>query len=130
MYDQRLVLDSTVERLKGLGIGIHVRSVLLQGLLLQSPYNWPNHLSSAFRAHHARWLEQLQQEEVSPLAAALGFAHAIEGVEAVLVGVVSRHELVQILQAWSHIEASPTNSTLDWAWGNEKDIDPRFWPRR
>jgi len=130
VYDQRLIRDGTVDRLQDLGIAVHVRSVLLQGLLLQSPHHWPDHLSPAFRVHHARWLEHLHQEGLSPLAGALGFVHACEGVEAVLVGVVAVQELAQVLQAWSQAEASPPEALLDWAWDNAVDLDPRRWPPR
>jgi aryl-alcohol dehydrogenase-like predicted oxidoreductase len=130
VYDQRLNRDGTVARLQDLGIAVHVRSVLLQGLLLQSPHHWPDHLSAAFRDHHARWLEHLHQDGLSPLAGALGFVRACEGVEAVLVGVVADQELAQVLQAWSQAEASPPEAPLDWAWENAVDLDPRRWPPR
>lgn len=130
VFDQRLIHDGTVSRLQDLGIAVHVRSVLLQGLLLQSPHQWPDHLSTAFRDHHARWLEHLHQEGLSPLAGALGFVRACNGVEAALVGVVSGQELAQVLQAWSQAEASPPQAPLDWAWENVEDLDPRRWPLR
>lgn len=130
VYDQRLIRDGTVDRLQDLGIAVHVRSVLLQGLLLQSPHYWPDYLSPAFRIHHARWLEHLHQEGLSPLAGALGFVRARKAVEAVLVGVVAGQELAQVLQAWSQVEASPPESPPDWAWESEMDLDPRRWSPR
>ena len=130
VFDQRLIRDGTVSRLQELGISVHVRSVLLQGLLLQSPHHWPDHLSPVFRDHHARWLEHLHQEGLSPLAGALGFVRASEGVEAVLVGVVSSQELDQVLRAWSQAGSSPPEAPLDSAWENAVDLDPRCWPPR
>ena len=130
VYDQRLIRDGTVEKLKDLGISVHVRSVFLQGLILQSPRQWPVHLSPMFRDHHARWLEELYQLGLTPLESALGFVRACQGVEAVLVGVLSRHELDQVLQAWSQVASFPLHSSLKWAWGNALDIDPRRWPPR
>ena len=130
VYDQRLIRDGTVARLQDLGIAVHVRSVLLQGLLLQSPSRWPGHLSAAFCDHHARWLEQLHHEGLSPLAGALGFVRACEGIEAVLVGVLAVKELAQVLHAWRQAEVSPQKAPLDWAWGNAVDLDPRRWPPR
>ena len=130
VYDQRLIRDGTLSRLQDLRIAVHVRSVLLQGLLLQSPHQWPDHLSPAFRVHHARWLEHLHQEGLSQLAGVLGFVRACKGVEAVLVGVAASQQLSQVLEAWRHVEASPTEAPLDWAWENERDLDPRCWPPR
>ena len=130
VYDQRLLQDGTIKRLLDLGIAVHVRSVLLQGLLLQAPDHWPDHLSAGFRDHHARWLDHLHQEGISPLAGALGFVHACEGVEAVLIGVVAVHELAQVIEAWSQAKESTLEAPMDWGWENEVDLDPRSWPPR
>jgi aryl-alcohol dehydrogenase-like predicted oxidoreductase len=130
VYDQRLIRNGTIGKLQDLGIAVHVRSVLLQGLLLQSPEHWPAHLSPAFRYHHARWLEQLHQEGVSPLDGALGFVRGCEGIEAVLCGVVSRKELVEVLESWSHPNGHVEETPEKWAWKDSMDIDPRRWPPR
>jgi aryl-alcohol dehydrogenase-like predicted oxidoreductase len=130
VYDQRLIRDGTVGRLRDLGIAVHVRSVLLQGLLLQPPEHWPAHLSSAFRNHHARWMEHLHQLGVSPLGGALGCVRACEGVEAVLCGVVSRKELAQILEFWCQPKGSVPSVPENWAWEDVMDLDPRRWPPR
>lgn len=130
VYDQRLIRDGTVARLHDLGIAVHVRSVLLQGLLLQSPEHWPAHLSPAFRNHHARWMERLGLKGVSPLTGALGFVRGCEDVEAVLCGVVSRKELVEVLESWSHSKWPVEETPEKWAWENTMDIDPRRWPPR
>ena len=130
VYDQRPIRNGTIGKLQDLGIAVHVRSVLLQGLLLQSPEHWPAHLSPAFRNHHARWLEQLHQEGVSPLAGALAFVRGCEGVESVLCGVSWRKELVEVLESWSHPKWSAEKTPEEWAWENVMDIDPRRWPPR
>ena len=130
VYDQRLIHDGTVGYLKDLGIAVHVRSVLLQGLLLQPPQDWPAHLKPAFREHHDRWLKHLHQRKLSPLAGALGFIRSCEGVEAVLCGVVSRQELAEVLQAWGQSKDLVSQSPEDWAWRDPIDLDPRRWPPR
>ena len=127
VYDQRLIRDGTINRLRNLGIAVHVRSVLLQGLLLQSPHKWPDHLSAAFRDHHVRRLKHLRQQQLSPLSGALNFVHACEDVEAVLIGVVARQELAEILQVWRQAQSSPHEMPLEWAWENAMDLDPRRW---
>lgn len=130
VYDQRLIRDGTIGRLLDLGIAVHVRSVFLQGLILQSIKNWPNHLTPAFRDHHTRWLEYLFQKRLSPLVGALSFIRACEGVEAILCGVLSRQELAQVLQAWNESKAHVLDSPNSWAWQCRLDIDPRSWPAR
>ena len=130
VYDQRLVRNDTLARLHQRGIAVHVRSVLLQGLLLQSPQQWPPHLSPMFLEHHSRWLENLHQKGLSQLAGALDFVRACEGVEAIIFGVLTVNELAQVLQAWSHLEDSPLQEYSEWAWDNVMDLDPRHWPTR
>ena len=129
VYDQRLMRDGTVTRLQDLGIAVHVRSVLLRDCCfsLLTSGRITCHLRSI---HHARWLEHLHQAGLSPLAGALGFVRACEGVEAVLVGVVAGQELAQVLEAWSQAEVSRPGVLLDWAWDNAVDFDPRRWPPR
>ena len=128
VYDQRLIRDGTVARLQDLGIAVHVRSVLLQGLLLQLPQAWPHHLSPEFFEHHDRWLEYLNTQGLSPLAGALGFVRSCEGIEAVLVGVLSGSELSQVCTAWTQASMISAGLKVDWAWGNVLDLDPRHWP--
>jgi aryl-alcohol dehydrogenase-like predicted oxidoreductase len=130
VYDQRLIRDGTVAKLLDLGIAVHVRSVFLQGLLLQSLQHWPDHLSPAFRKHHGQWHEHLHRLGVSPLAGALGFIRSCEGVEAALIGVVSVQELTEVLQIWSQAETAPPEPSPDWAWEDPIDLDPRLWSPR
>ena len=130
IYDQRLIRDGTVSYLHERGISVHVRSVLLQGLLLQSPQQWPDYLSQELRAHHTQWLEHLQLRGISPLAGALEFIRLCEGVEAVVFGVTSRQELAQVLQAWEDKKTIPPEAQQKWAWKNVNDLDPRLWPSR
>ena len=130
VYNQHLIRDGTLERLQDLGVAVHARSVLLQGLLLQLPQDWPIHLSPEFRDHHSRWLQHLNDMELSPIAGALGFVRACEGLEAVLVGVLSVSELAQVLQAWSQAEMVTSEVAIDWAWEKMVDMDPRRWPPR
>ena len=128
VYDQRLIRDGTVGRLLDLGIAVHVRSVLLQGLLVQPIKYWPDYLSQSFRDHHKSWLDHLDQLGLSPMAGALGFVRAVEGIEAILVGVLSENELKEVLQVWSHTSYISMESNSDWFWEKSNDIDPRLWP--
>ena len=119
---------TTVNKLLDMDIAVHVRSVLLQGLLLKAPQHWPDHLSLALRHHHFRWLDYLSHNGISPLAGALGFIRTCTGVEAVLCGVVSRQELSEVLQAWSQSKTHILESPEGWAWQSRLDLDPRGWP--
>ena len=129
VYDQRLITDGTIGRLKSYGIAIHARSVFLQGLLLQPSQSWPRHLSDSFVDHHDEWLKEVRQQDLTPLAAALGFMSTCEELEAFLVGVQTLDELIEILQTWNKMRISPVKGPLNSGWENELDLDPRKWPK-
>ena len=128
LYDQRLLKDGTVARLKSLGIGVHARSLFLQGLLLQSSKYWPEFISPAFREHHLKFQDYLFQQGLSLLEGILYFARSCQSLEAFLIGVLSVQELEGILKAWSG--SYKINSLDEWAWETPSDLDPRLWPSR
>ena len=100
LYDQRLLADGTITRLRAEGCAVHARSLYLQGLLLSPSASWPAWVDSTDRDHHAR-LEKLSAARgCSLLECALGFARAQEDLEAVVLGLCSLRELEQLLRAW------------------------------
>ena len=128
IYDQRLKIDGTISELHGRGIAVHVRSVFLQGLILQSSQYWPSHLSNSFCQHHTRWLNYLSVLDLSPIAGALAFVRETAGIEAVLVGVASEQEFSELLKVWFELGQVSCESQDSWAWNNIYDLDPRRWP--
>ena len=130
IYDQRLLHDGSIQKLRKLGLAIHVRSVFLQGLLLQDYSYWPSSLSSEFRLHHKNLQSYLQLQGVSLLEGALAFVRGCEGVEAVLVGVLSVSEFSEILKAWKRVLPLQSISFADFAWENKLDLDPRQWKQQ
>ena len=130
LYDQRLLRDGTLARLHSLGIGVHARSLFLQGLLLQPSTYWPEFLSSDFRSHHAKLQQYLVNQGLTLLEAAFVFARSCQSLEALLIGVLTADELEEILQAWSRSLSAEIGELDYWAWGNRADLDPRCWPSR
>ena len=129
LYDQRLLLDGSVDRLKSAGLAIHARSLLLQGLLLKPADQWPSFLSANFRRHHRLLVQYLAKRGLSLLDAALAFARSCDGLEAVLVGVLSAEELAELLATWNTVDAVERETVSGWSWGNGQDLDPRCWPK-
>jgi aryl-alcohol dehydrogenase-like predicted oxidoreductase len=124
--DQRLLRDGTIERLAGRGIAIHVRSIFLQGLLLQNPADTPARLSRTLPLLE-RWWSMCRDQGVPPLAAALRFGLDIKGIERIIVGVHSAAHLREIIAA---TQISLTG--LDWpalAAHDPGAVDPRRWPK-
>lgn len=123
VFDQRLVASGTLSELARKGVAIHVRSVFLQGLLLQSPGQWPGRFTTC-QPIVRRYHEHLEQLGVSPLAAALEFAIRQPGVEAVLIGVENQQQLEDCLAA----DTTPQTLNLqEFACEDLNLIDPRRW---
>ena len=130
LYDQRLLLDGTVAQLNSTGLAIHARSILLQGLLLKPVDEWPLFLSCDFRNHHHQLMQHLEKCGLSLRDAALAFARNCDSLEAVLVGVLSAGELSKLLASWNTMDTVEMGPVAAWAWRNDQDLDPRFWPTR
>lgn len=122
--DQRLLVDGTLAGLAGLGIEIHARSILQQGLVFLDPDRLPASL-----AHGKKLLAEragrLADAGTTPLAAGLHFALRCPEVARVVVGVTSLAEWRQVAAA-----ASAPAPDLDWAALATDDpvvLDPRRW---
>ena len=130
IYDQRLLRNGTVECLKAAGVAVHARSLLLQGLILRSADDWPSFLTSDFRLHHHSLCQHVASNALTLLDAALAFGRSCKDLEAVLVGVLSADELLQVLSVWSAPKQEALGPLSAWAWENWQDLDPRCWPPR
>lgn len=128
LFDQRLLQDGTVSRLREGGTAVHARSLYLQGLLLTPSVQWPPWVIPEVRSHHQR-LEVLARERGCRLIdLALGFAQRQEDLEAVVIGVCSCHELAELSAAW--LETPPLQK-IEWELWPLNDqvlLDPRRWP--
>jgi aryl-alcohol dehydrogenase-like predicted oxidoreductase len=129
LYDQRLTADGTIARLRAQGCAVHARSLYLQGLLLTPVASWPAWVNPVSREHHARLEQVATDRECSLLDCALGFARAQLDLEAVVLGLCSRLELQQLLQAWGRISPWEEGEWRTWALQDAGILDPRHWPR-
>jgi aryl-alcohol dehydrogenase-like predicted oxidoreductase len=129
LYDQRLLSDGTIARLRAQGCAVHARSLFLQGLLLSPTASWPVWVDPAAREHHAR-LENLAADRgCTLLECAVGFARAQQDLEAVVLGLCSRHELEQLLQAWDNLAPWDGMEWCEWSLDRSEILDPRRWPQ-
>lgn len=114
VIDQSIASSGWLTRLSEMNIEIHIRSVFLQGLLLQQP----NERSVAF----SKWSPVFAQfdswssaQQTSPLAACLGHVLSYPEVSRVIIGVTSANELRQIITASSgdHVRAPQSLQVTD-----------------
>jgi len=118
VFDQRLIEDGSLDRLKKENVDIHARSALLQGLLLMpvesiSPWFMP--IMPKIKRFHAL----AQEMGISPLQLALGFVNALEQVDRVVIGVNNLAQLQEIVEV--------ANVVIDVVQCQELSVqDPRF----
>ena len=131
IYDQRLLKDSFINKLLDKNITIHIRSIFLQGLLLQVSKKWPKHINKSFLNHHIIYEKELLSKNISLMDSAISFIKGLNFAELVLFGVTSISEFKAINESWN-CKKSMINK-LDFKlfkWDIEEDIDPRKWKCR
>jgi aryl-alcohol dehydrogenase-like predicted oxidoreductase len=98
VFDRLLETSGWLSRLSKMNVEVHVRSVFLQGLLIQKPNERP--------ANFEKWNQEfvnfdswIVSRHVSPLTACLGHVLSYPEISTVLVGVTSSNELAEIIAA-------------------------------
>jgi aryl-alcohol dehydrogenase-like predicted oxidoreductase len=97
-FDRRMQSSGWMMRLGRRGIGLHVRSVFLQGLLLMDDDRRPSSFDPWTTLWQA-WRKWLRHERVTALEAATRFVLAWPDIERAVVGVDSEGQLAEILAA-------------------------------
>lgn len=98
IIDRRLQSSGWLSKLKAADVEVHVRSAFLQGLLLMDKSQRPQKFER-WDTLWETWDAWLAQHGLTPLQACLGFLNVCEGVDRVVVGVDSRQQLTEILNA-------------------------------
>ena len=127
LFDQRLLQDGTVARLRAGGSAIHARSLYLQGLLLKPAVQWPHWVNSETRRHKEELEALAHKKGCQAIDLALGFARAQTDLEAVVLGVCSIEELEALLQSWSSVSPWGKSEWRTWALNCPNILDPRRW---
>jgi len=114
VIDQSIASSGWLTRLSEMNVEIHIRSIFLQGLLLQQP----NERSAGF----SRWSSVFAQfdswtnaQQMSPLTACIGHVLSYPEVSRVIIGVTSANELKQIIAASTseHVRAPQSLQVTD-----------------
>jgi aryl-alcohol dehydrogenase-like predicted oxidoreductase len=86
VLDRRLATSGWLARLHAAGVEIHVRSLFLQGLLLMNSALRPGYFNR-WQSLLKRWQAWLEEQELTPLRACVGFALSHPEVDRAVVGV-------------------------------------------
>jgi len=101
VFDQRLLRSGHLAELRTRKIEVHIRSVFLQGLLLMPLEEVPPYFAPwnpQLRRYHA-WL---QQQNLTPLQAALEFMNCVAAAETLVCGINTLEQLEEICAALRH----------------------------
>ena len=131
IYDQSLVRSGLVNKLKNNGISIHARSIFLQGLLLKRS-NLPKFMSKEMNAHHTKLINYLDKNNISLLDASLAFIKSFSQLEAFVIGISCKKELIEIINSLVNFEKENVQLFEElkcFCWNNQNDLDPRLWQK-
>ncbi|MDE2397489.1 MAG: aldo/keto reductase [Burkholderiales bacterium] len=119
--DQRIAEPGVAQGLGG--VEIHLRSALLQGLLVMPPARAQQRLAVAAPALR-RWHAWCAAQGMPPLVAALSVAKSFAAVSAVVIGVDSLEQWNEVARAWQRAEAK---TAAELACADPAVVDPRRW---
>ncbi len=131
IYDQRFINNGTLDNFRRKGVAVHIRSIFLQGLILQNPNLWPSFLTDEFISHHMGFIEDIKNIGSTELVESLNFALRLN-IEAVIVGISSLNDLRNILKTYNQLKNGKLNHMEDYlkySWDNKEDLDPRLWKK-
>lgn len=130
VFDQRLITSGWLDRLVGMGVEVHARSVYLQGLLVLPPArrpSWCAHWRDAFAA----WDHWLARHDTTAAQAAFAFVFREPRITRVVVGIDSPDQCAALLEMARNPILEPfldcPFETL--AQSDESLLNPAHWPR-
>ena len=130
VYDQRLLKKEVIRKIKENNISIHIRSIFLQGLLLQESSKWPKFINKSFLNHHIYYQNKVLQNNLTLLESAISFIKKLDFAELILFGVTSFSELESFYKIWKSEKIVDNNLNFNlFKWDNIDDIDPRRWSK-
>ena len=129
IYDQRIMnkRGKLYDKIKSGKIELHVRSIYLQGIVLQEKKSLPGFLSSDFTNHHEKLIRYAKDRGLTNMDIAHRFIQEEDSISKVIVGVASKKQLEEIIASWNRMRDTEERITGEWGWVIKSDIDPRFW---
>ncbi len=125
VFDQDKLSDGTLQKLKDMGVEVHIRSVFLQGLLLMRAEQLPPFFAP-IRPHLEKYHAFLSKHGLSLLQGALKFVLQAPVIDHVILGVCTRKQLEEIVLAESSMPVSYLDMS-EFALTDENYINPSKW---
>lgn len=128
IYDQRILNDGTLSKLYQNDVLVHIRSIFLQGLILQKPNLWPkNPKLKPLLKHHKNFWNFLEVNNLDPMKICMKFISGLQKIDAAIFGISSLTEYKEIIGSFLNNEDYKHKiDFLSWSY-KSKEIDPRCW---
>lgn len=128
VLDQRLLKSNILKELKSKQIEIHVRSIFLQGILLEDIQS----IDGAFKSALEQYFYDIELNGLSKLEAALLFCKQIKEIDYIVVGVNNKVQLQDLFEAYNKIKEENRMIEIDFSKYAVCDldlVDPRRWKK-
>lgn len=127
IFDQRFLQMGILNKIKKRNIDVYVRSIFLQGILLQDREKMENIFSKKVQGF-LEYEKFLKEKNLSPLEATLSFIYQIEEIQGVVIGINSFQQLKEICETIENIKQADRNLDFSHLHIDDKTIiDPRTW---
>jgi aryl-alcohol dehydrogenase-like predicted oxidoreductase len=126
VFDQRLVKNGMLKKLKAKNIEIHARSAFLQGIALENATNLPAHLHGLFEPL-TKFRTFCEQRSIDQTTAALSFVLGLLEIDCVICGVNTPAQFTELCDRTANIKNIPTEDFAHLAVAHEKLINPGLW---
>lgn len=125
IFDQRLIYDGTLDKLKKKNIELHARSIFLQGMLFKKINEIPKNfisLKKKLNLFHSR----VNYSKITAQEAAISFVSNLKKFKTLIIGFDDFEQFKNIIE--NPIRKLPFKAR-DLYCRNKKSIDPRLWKK-
>ncbi len=97
VFDRRILKDNYISNLKQIKCDLVVRSVFLQGLLLQTLNKIPNNFNHSYKLIE-KWNIWHNENNLSKYSTCIGFINSLNFKKKIIFGISNKHELEKIIK--------------------------------
>ena len=119
--DRRILSSGWFDRLKDLRIEIHIRSIFLQGLLVNKQF-YKNRYFKKWNNFFFEWFQKLEDNNISPIDYCLSDLTKYD-FDRIIIGVNNSKNLKEII----NFRTINKNKMINFKITDTKLIDPRNW---
>ncbi len=123
ILDRRLLLNNNIKKIKKKKMEIHVRSVFLQGLLLQDYTDIPNYFKNQKNIFKI-WEQWCLKNDLTKIQTCLNFVTSFRNIDKIIIGINSISHLEEISNCLIKKKLKYPNQIYS---NNLNLIDPRKW---